>query len=66
MEVVKLKYSKSKVDKAGETLKQISPKATDDETALALSILSNWRAIHAMSLDTLAKVLKARVKKIGA
>jgi hypothetical protein len=29
-------------------------------------VLSNWRAFHAMPLDTFAKVLKTRVKKISS
>lgn len=66
MEVVKLKYSKSKVDKVGEILKKVGIKATDENIALALDVLSNWRAFHAMPLDAFAKVLKARVKKISS
>lgn len=63
MKVVELKYSKSKVDKSGEILKEIGIKAGDADNAL--DVLSNWRAFHAMPLDTFAKVLKERVKKIS-
>lgn len=63
MKVVELKYSKSKVDKAGEILKGASLK--NSEADHALDVLSNWRAFHAMPLDTFAKVLKTRVKKIS-
>lgn len=63
MKVVELKYSKSKVDKAGEILKEVGVKAIDADSAL--DVLSNWRAFHAMPLDTFAKVLKERVRKIS-
>lgn len=59
MKVTKLIYSKRQIDKAGEDLKSngISKKS--------LNILSNWRAYHGMPLDTFAKVLKIRIKKIN-
>lgn len=63
MKVVELKYSKSKIDKAGEVLKGVGLK--NNEADSVLDVLSNWRAFHTMPLDTFAKVLKARVKKIG-
>ena len=63
MKVVELKYSKSKIDKAGEILKSVGLK--NSEVGPALDVLSNWRAFHAMPLDTFAKVLKTRVKKIN-
>ena len=63
MKAVELKYSKSQVDKAGEILKEKGLKI--DEANTALDALSNWRAFHAMPLDTFAKVLKSRVKKIS-
>ena len=62
MKSVKLKYSKSQIDKAGETLKGNSLK---DEIDQSLEILSNWRSYHAMPLDTFAKVLRERVGKIS-
>lgn len=63
MKVVDLKYSKSKVDKAGEILKSLGLKNLEADADL--DILSNWRAFHAMPLDTFAKVLRARVQKIS-
>ncbi len=63
MKSVQLNYSKSKIDKAGEFLK--GGLASGDETIQALEILSNWRAAHAMPLDTFAKVLKMRAEKIS-
>ena len=63
MKSVTLDYSKSKVDKAGELLKGKS--SSDSDIVNALEILSNWRAYHAMPLDSFAKVLKERVQKIS-
>ncbi|MCR9203961.1 MAG: RelA/SpoT domain-containing protein, partial [Halobacteriovoraceae bacterium] len=62
MKVVELKYSKSKIDKAGELLK--ADGSSDEELEKSLEVLSNWRAFHAMPLDTFAKVLKQRVKEV--
>lgn len=63
MKSVELRYSKSKIDRAGELLKR-GPDASTEMTQ-ALDILSNWRAIHAIPLDTFAKVLKTRAQKIS-
>jgi putative GTP pyrophosphokinase len=63
MKVVELKNSKSKVDKAGEILKGLGLKSIQADAEL--DVLSNWRAFHAMPLDTFAKVLRSRVKKIS-
>lgn len=63
MKVVELKHSKSKVDKAGEILKSLGLKSIQADAEL--DVLSNWRAFHAMPLDTFAKVLRSRVKKIS-
>lgn len=63
MKSVDLKYSKSKIDKAGELLK--SGLSSSNKMIQALDILSNWRAVHAMPLDTFAKVLKTRAQKIS-
>lgn len=63
MKFVELKYSKAKIDKAGELLKQ-GPDSPY-EMAEALKILSNWRAIHATHLDSFAKVLKLRAQKVS-
>lgn len=63
MKSVDLKYSKTKVDKAGELLK--NKKSSKDEISMAFEVLSNWRAYHAMPLDTFAKVLKKRVQKVS-
>lgn len=62
MKSVELLYSKTKIDKAGEILK--SKSIINGEKLSALEVLSNWRAFHAVPLDTFAKVLKARAQKI--
>lgn len=63
MKSVELKYSKAKIDKAGQALKDNN--LSEVKRGEYLEILSNWRAFHAMPLDIFAKVLKARVKKIN-
>ena len=57
-----LEYSKTKIDRAGELLKNRA--GSDAEIANALETLSSWRAYHAMPLDTFAKVLRGRIQKI--
>ncbi len=57
-----LEYSKTKIDRAGELLKNRA--GSDAEIANALETLSSWRAYHAMPLDTFAKVLRERIQKI--
>lgn len=62
MKLVTLEHSKSKIDRSGEILKGHAEEAKFNE---ALEVLSSWRAYHAIPLDTFAKVLKERVKKIS-
>jgi putative GTP pyrophosphokinase len=57
-------YSKTKIDQAGEHLKNKS--GSDGAIANALEILSSWRAYHAKPLDTFATVLRQRSQKITA
>ncbi len=57
-----LNYSKSKIDKAGEILKNTAEQSK--EIVQALNILSNWRDFHAVPLDTFAVALKKRIQKI--
>lgn len=64
MKSAKLNYSKTQIDKAGEVLKKAA--GSDKEMTSALSVLSNWRAIHAAPLDSFAKVLKARAQRISS
>lgn len=63
MKSSELKYSKSKVDRAGASLK--SKAGTSTDIAKALDVLSNWRAYHAVPLDSFAKVLRERTQKIS-
>lgn len=62
MNSVGLRYSKTKIDKAGELLK--NKNVSNDEKHQALDVLSNWRATHAVPLDSFARILKARAQKI--
>lgn len=63
MKSTELKYSKTRIDRAGEVLKNEASIAED--VAQALDILSSWRAYHAMPLDTFASVLRQRIQKIN-
>lgn len=63
MKFVELEYSKSRVDKAGNNLKDIEVQA--GTLKQNLDVLSNWRAYHALPLDTFARVLKNRVKQVS-
>lgn len=58
-----LKYSKAKIDQAGELLKKKN--LSVKEAITALDTLSNWREYHATPLDAFAKVLRKRVQKIS-
>ena len=62
--MVEFKYSKSKVDRAGEILKKKS--SSNGELQEALEVLSNWRACHVMPLGTFAKVLRQRAGNANA
>jgi putative GTP pyrophosphokinase len=64
LESVKLQYSKTKVDRAGEVLKDKA--STADEIFNALDVLSSWRIYHAKPLDTFATILRQRTQKISA
>lgn len=58
-----LEYSKTKIDRAGEILKNKSSATAD--IAKSLGILSSWRAYHAAPLDAFATVLRKRIQKIS-
>jgi len=64
MNQVAIKYSKTKIDQAGELLKNSA--RSDKDIANALEILSSWRAYHAKPLNTFATVLRQRSQKISA
>jgi putative GTP pyrophosphokinase len=63
MNSIELEYSKTKIDRAGETLKNAA--STKEDIANALEVLSSWRAYHATPLDAFAKVLRQRSQKIS-
>lgn len=56
--------SKTKIDRAGEILK--GRRHSAEEIAASLEILSQWRAYHALSLETFAATLRERSQKIRA
>lgn len=62
MSPILLNFSKSKVDKAGESLKEMIS-SQDLKVNESLEVLSNWRAIHALPLNSFATVLRSRVKE---
>ncbi len=63
MKSTELEHSKTKIDRAGELLK--NKISSEEEIAKALDILSSWRAYHAVPLDTFATVLRQRSQKIS-
>lgn len=62
MKSAPLKYSKTKIDRAGEILKDRT--STNAEIVNALDVLSSWRAYHATPLDTFATVLRQRAQRV--
>ena len=63
MKAVGLRYSKSRIDRAGDVLKK--RRLSSREIRESLEVISNWRAYHAMPLDTFAKVLRKRVGMVS-
>lgn len=63
MKSSEVRYSKTRVDRAGELLKNKSSSAGG--IAAALEVLSNWRAYHAIPLDNFATLLRQRTQKIN-
>ncbi|USN47505.1 MAG: RelA/SpoT domain-containing protein [Pseudobdellovibrionaceae bacterium] len=64
MNPVRIRFSKSRIDKAGEILKskkEINKQSLNE----SFEVLSNWRAYHVASLEASAKILRARAKKIS-
>jgi len=57
----KPKYTREKVNKAGEIL--ISKNPSDWEVDFALGVLNNWRSIHACPLQSMKMTLTGRAKK---
>ena len=63
MKSTDLMFSKSRIDKAGDYLKE--SKVPDHVIKENLTVLSNWRAYHALPLEAFAQVLKNRAKKVS-
>ena len=61
---MELKYSKSRIDKAGEALKK-GYFLSEEELGKSLEIVSSWRDEHAMPLNVFAKTLRSRVGQIS-
>ncbi len=59
-----MNLSKSRVDRAGEGLKEIIS-LEDQDVKDTLQVLSQWRALHALPLNSFASVLRTRVKIIS-
>jgi putative GTP pyrophosphokinase len=64
-----LKYSRSKVNKAGKTLvgllsSDVGKKTEDREFLRALSILNNWRSCHGYPINTFQATLRTKLKSI--
>lgn len=59
-----LNLSKSRVDRAGEGLKEIISLG-DQDVKDSLQVLSKWRALHALPLNSFASVLRTRVRIIS-
>jgi len=56
----KIRYGKSEIDRAGETLKK------DPNNQQALAVLGNWRSVHNYPLNTFQATLRTRLKEIDA
>lgn len=63
-----LKYSRSKVNKAGEILVKYfydkDPNIKERDAVMSYSILSNWRAIHTYPINTFQSTLRNKLKTI--
>lgn len=59
-----LNLSKSRVDRAGEGLKEIIS-LEDQDVKDSLQVLSKWRALHVLPLNSFASVLRTRVRIIS-
>jgi len=62
MKTVELKYSRNKVNKAGEILR--NPDSPDLDNLWAADVLSNWRAIHNYPINTFQATLRNKLKMV--
>ncbi|MEZ4871825.1 MAG: RelA/SpoT domain-containing protein [Bdellovibrionales bacterium] len=63
MKTTELRYSKTKIDNAGELLK--GEHKSSKQIGEALEVLSNWRTYHAIPLNSFAQVLKKRAREVN-
>ena len=62
MKTVKAKYSRNKVNKAGDILR--NPNRSFSDNLWAADVLSNWRAIHNYPINTFQATLRNKLKGI--
>jgi len=62
MKTIKLQYSRSQVNKAGDLLRAQSP--SDIDRRWASDVLSNWRAIHNYPINTFQATLRHKLKRV--
>lgn len=60
----KLEYNKSEINRSGKDL--INTKSSIEEKEKAVSILNNWRAVHAYPMHIFQKRLKKKAIKVDA
>lgn len=59
---IELLYSNNQIKKAGKIL--IDPNTTEEEYLAALDILSNWRATHALPLNSIQGLLRTNARRV--
>lgn len=59
---IKPKYSKNKIKKAGDSLR--NPSVNEEEKTEAMDVLSNWRAVHSYPINTFQATLRNKLLRI--
>ena len=62
MKPIEVKYSRNKVNKAGDILRNSESSSSDN--LWAADVLSNWRAIHNYPINTFQATLRNKLKRI--
>lgn len=62
MKLIEVKYSRNKVDKAGDLLRTLESSSFEDHWTA--NVLSYWRAIHNYPINTFQATLRNKLKKI--
>ena len=62
MKTVEVKYSRNKVNKAGDILR--NPSSSMSDNSWAADVLSNWRAIHNYPINTFQATLRTKLKRV--